>query len=170
MSYAFIKWAAFVALLLTVPALFFLVQVVMFIPAIFFVAGMAYVTPKVFAPGHAGESLTFITILGIHAVVYALVYYGVAVLLAKSISRIRNDPFRALSFAIVCLGLVGLTFFSVYGGGGHGPVSWMPLPELAAEINSDYGDYTVQIVYGTTILFSGAVWYLRHQRRKQTRG
>ncbi|MDH3473714.1 MAG: hypothetical protein OEM59_08475 [Rhodospirillales bacterium] len=169
MSYAFIKWAVFFALLLTVPALFFLVQVVMFIPAIFFVAGMAYVTPKVFVPGHAGESLTFIAILGLHAVVYALVYYGIAILLAKSISMIRNDRFRALSLAIVCFGLVGLTFFSVYGGGGHGPVSWMPLPELAAEINLDYGDYTLQIVYGTTILLFCAVWYLRHHGRKHPR-
>lgn len=40
MDYTAIKWILFVTLLLTVPAVLFLVQAVFFIPAIFFLAGM----------------------------------------------------------------------------------------------------------------------------------
>ena len=63
MNYRSIKWIIFTALSLTAPAMLFLVMAVMFMPAIFFVAGIVYMIPKAFAPGHTGETLSFIIIL-----------------------------------------------------------------------------------------------------------
>ena len=79
MDYRSVKWTIFFGLSLTAPAMLFLVMAVMFMPAIFFVAGIAYVIPKAFSPGSTGESLTFIVILGVHALVYAGLYYVVSV-------------------------------------------------------------------------------------------
>lgn len=90
MDYRSIKWIIFTGLSLTAPAMLFLVMAVMFMPAIFFVAGIGYVIPKAFSPGHASESLAFIVILGIHALIYAGLYYGVSVLFAKAITLIKK--------------------------------------------------------------------------------
>ena len=167
MSYGFIKWTLFTVIILTVPTLFFLVQVVMFFPAVFFAAGIFYVIPKAFA-GSMGESLAFIGIMGVHALVYGAVFYGLAALLAKLISLVPSRAGKTVPLAVIVLGLVGLTFFPLYGGAGHGPSYWMPLLELFAEINRDYGAYTVPIVYGTAILLPGAIWLWRKRRRAGT--
>jgi hypothetical protein len=79
MDYRSIKWIIFTGLSLTAPAMLFFVMAVMFMPAIFFVAGIGYVIPKALSPGHFGESLSFIVILGIHALVYAGLYYVVSI-------------------------------------------------------------------------------------------
>ena len=94
MDYRSIKWTIFTVLSLTAPAMLFLVMAVVFIPAIFFVGGIVYVIPKAFIPAHTTESLSFIVIFSIHALVYAGLYYGVSVLLAKVITRIKGRVVR----------------------------------------------------------------------------
>jgi len=152
MSLGSIKWIIFVALSLTVPAMFFLVQVVMFIPAIFFVAGMAVVIPKIFSPGHTTEPLWFMIFLGAHALIYAVVYYVVAVLCAKAVIRIKGKLARNVVLGIFFLGLLYLAQQPVYGSGGHGPMRWHTLIGLLADLNKSYGTGTVEIVYGSAIL------------------
>ena len=61
----------------------FMAAASLLIPAIFFVSGICYVIPKVFIPRHTTESLGFVVILGIHALVYAGLYHGVSLLVAK---------------------------------------------------------------------------------------
>jgi hypothetical protein len=142
----------FTTLSLTIPAMFFLVMVVMFMPAVFFVAGIGYVIPKIFKPGHANESLGFIAILSIHVLVYAVVYYGISVMVAKAITLIKNRVARLCILVALSLGLVLITQFPIYGGGGEGPIKWLSLTEFMIDINKSYGTGTVQMVYGTAIL------------------
>jgi hypothetical protein len=151
-NYHSIKWIIFTFLSLTVPAMFFLVMAVMFIPAIFILAGIFYVIPKVFIPGHASESLWFIVILGLHVSLYAGAYYVISVLSAKAIMMMKGQLARACILAVFCMGLVLLTQFPVYGGGGHGPIRWMALSAVFGDVNKSYGAATVAIVYGTAIL------------------
>jgi hypothetical protein len=152
MDYRSIKWIIFTGLSLTAPAMLFLVMAVMFMPAVFFVAGIGYVIPKAFSPGHFGESLSFIVILGIHALVYAGLYYGVSALFAKAVTLIKRRLIRNCIVAVFCIGLVFMTRFPIYGGGGHGPIRWHPLSKLLGEFNKSYGAGTVEMVYGVTIL------------------
>ena len=139
MDYRSIKWIIFTGLSLTAPAMLFLVMAVMFMPAVFFVAGIGYVIPKAFSPGHFGESLSFIVILGIHALVYAGLYYGVSVLFAKAVTLIKRRLIRNCIVGVFCIGVVFMTRFPIYGGGGHGPFRWHPLSKLLREYNKSYG-------------------------------
>lgn len=152
MNYRSIKWIIFTVLSLTVPAMFFLFVAVMFVPAIFFVTGIAYMIPKVFAPGHFRESLGFIVILGVHIMVYFGLYYGVSVIVAKLITLFKGRLVRNCAVATICSGLLFLTQFSIYGGGGHGPMHWYTLAGLFEELNKSYGIGAAQIVYGAVIL------------------
>ena len=152
MSYRSIKWIILTVLSLTAPAMLFLLMVVMFVPAIFFVAGAGYVVPKVFTPGHTGESLGFMAILGVHVLIYFGLYYGISALVAKAITLVKGRLMRNAIVVAICLGCVFLTQFSVYGGGGHRPIRWSPLPHVLGEVNQMYGTGTVGIVYGAAIL------------------
>jgi hypothetical protein len=152
MDYRSIKWLIFTALSLTVPALLYLFMAVMVAPAIFFVAGIGYVIPKAFTPGHFRESFWFIVILGVHIFVYFGLYYVLSVILAKLITLIKRRLVRNCLVAIICSGLLFLTQFSVYGGGGHSSVHWYTLAQLFDELNQYYGTGAVQIVYGVAIL------------------
>lgn len=140
------------ALSLTVPALLFLLVVVMLFPAVFFLAGIGYMIPKAFSPGHTGETLNFILIFGIHALIYYGLYYGISVLLAKAVALVKNLWIRNSIVAAICLGLVSLTQFPIYGGGGHGPMRLYTISGLIAETNKTYGPGTFQIVYGISII------------------
>ena len=164
MSPRLIKWTLFTALLLSVPALLFLVQAVMFLPAIFFAAGVLVVLPKLLVPGHAAESAWFLLFLGVHLLVYGGLYYLISLLLAKAISLIKPPLGRAILTGALLAGLLALTFLPVYGGGGHGPMTWGPLSHLFAEINRDYGAYTAPLVYGATFLAFGALFVIRRRR------
>ena len=169
MDYRSIKWTIFTVLSLTAPAMLFLVMAVMFMPAVFFVAGVVYVIPKAFIPAHTTESLSFIVMLGIHALVYGGLYYGVSVLLAKVISPIKRRFVRNCIVAAICLGLMVLTQFPVYGSGGHGPMRWFSLAEFFSDINESYGTGTVEIVYGAAILLLGGMVLIRKLRKKPDR-
>jgi hypothetical protein len=165
MDYRSIKWVIFTGLSLTAPAMLFMVMAVMFMPAIFFVAGIGYVIPKAFSPGHLSESLSFIVILGIHALVYALLYYGVSVLFAKAVTLIKRRLIRNCIVVVFCTGLVFMTQFPIYGGGGHGPIRWHPLSKLLGEFNKSYGAGTVEIVYGAVILLLCGILLIRKLRK-----
>jgi hypothetical protein len=170
MNYRSIKWIIFTVLSLTVPTLFFLFVVVMFVPAIFFVAGVGYVIPKVFTSGHFGESLGFIAILGVHALIYFGLYYGVSVIVAKLISLIKGRLIRNSIVVAICSGLVFLTQFPVYGSGGHGPMYWYTLSQLFGELNKSYGTGAVQIVYGAAILLLfGILLFPKYKNMKTSR-
>jgi hypothetical protein len=169
MDYRSIKWIIFTALSLTVPAMFFLVMAVMFIPAVFFVAGIGYVIPKAFSPGHGKESLWFIAILGVHVLVYAGVYYGISVLVAKAITMIKGQVARSCTLVILCLGLVSLTQFSIYGSGGHGPMRWHPLSHFLGDLNRSYGTGTVEIVYGTSIFLLCGILLFRKLKNRRSK-
>jgi hypothetical protein len=142
MDYRSIKWTIFTVLSLIAPAMLFLVMAVMFMPAIFFVAAIGYMIPKAFNPGHTAESLSFIVIFGIHALVYAGLYYGVSVVLAKAITLIK--------------------------GGGHGPMRWYPLSKLLGDFNKSYGTGTVEIVYGTAILLLCGIVLIRKLKKNRS--
>jgi hypothetical protein len=161
MDYRSIKWTIFTVLSLTAPAMLFLVMAVVFIPAIFFVGGIVYVIPKAFIPAHTTESLSFIVIFSIHALVYAGLYYGVSVLLAKVITRIKGRVVRNCITVAFCSGLVLVAQFPVYGSGGHGPMRWFSLSELFSDINKSYGIGTVEIVYGAAMLLLCGMVLLR---------
>ncbi len=168
MDYRSIKWIVFTGLSLTAPAMLFLVMAVMFMPAIFFVAGIGYVIPKALSPGHTGESLTFIVILGLHALVYAGTYYGVSVLFAKAVTLIKRRLIRNCIVALFCAGLVFMTRFPIYGSGGHGPMRWHPLSKLLDDFNKSYGAGTVEIVYGASILLlCGAILIRKFMKNRR---
>lgn len=163
-NYHSIKWIIFTTLSLTIPAMFFLVMAVMFMPAVFFVAGIGYVIPKLFIPGHATESFWFIAILSIHVLVYAGIYYGLSVMVAKVITMIKNRAARLCTLVALSLGLVFMTQFPIYGGGGHGPIKWLSLAEFLLELNKSYGPGTVQIVYGFAILLCGILLFRKTRK------
>ena len=164
-DYRSIKWIIFTGLFLTAPAMLFLVMAVMFMPAIFFVAGIGYVIPKAFSPGNSFESLTFIVILGIHALVYAGLFYTISVLFAKAVTLIKRLLVRNCIVAAFCTGLVFMTRFPIYGGGGHGPIRWHPLSKLLGDFNKSYGAGTVEIVYGATILLLCGILLIRKLKK-----
>jgi len=164
LNYHNVKWVLFTVLMVTVPSLLFLVMVIMFMPAVFILAGTVYVIPKLFAPGQAAESLSFIIILGGHGLLYAGIYYVIAVLLAKVIVRLKSFVARVSILSFLCLGLGLLAFLPVYGGGGHGPMRWRTLTQFLNEINMLYGAGAIPIVYGATLLFLGG--YLLIKNRK----
>lgn len=150
-TYRSIKWIIFTALFLTIPALLFLGMAFMFMPAVFYVAGIGYVIPKLFRPGHANESFAGIVMLGIHVLVYAGIYYGVSVMVAKVITMIKNRVARLCTLGAFILSLGLMTQFRIYGSGGESPIKWVSLTEFLIEINKSYGPGTVLIVYGTAI-------------------
>lgn len=169
MDYRSVKWTIFFGLSLTAPAMLFLVMAVMFMPAIFFVAGIAYVIPKAFRPGGTGESLTFIVILGVHALVYAGLYYGISVIFARAVTMIRQRLVRNSIVAAFCIGLVLMTQFPIYGAGGHSPIRWHPLAELLKDFNRSYGAGTVAIVYGAAILLLAGVLLIPKLKKNRRR-
>ena len=170
MNYRSIKWIIFTVLSLTVPTLFFLFVVVMLVPAIFYVAGVGYVIPKVFTSGHFGESLGFIAILGVHGLIYFGLYYVVSVIVAKLISLIKKRLIKNCLVVVICSGLVFLTQFPVYGGGGHGPMYQYTLAQLFGELNKSYGAGAVQIVYGAAlILLLGILLYPKFKNIRNSR-
>ncbi len=168
MTYQSIKWIVFTALALTVPAVFFLVMVVMFMPAVFFVAGIGYVIPKLFAAGSVGESMSFIVIMGVHALIYAALYYGLSVAIARALHLIRSQLARVIAVAAVCLGLGSVTLFPVYGAGGHGPTRWFTLVEFLTDVNKSYGTGSAQLVYGTAILLLSVFLFFKMRRGNRT--
>ena len=150
-TYRTIKWIILTILFLTIPAILFLGMAVMFMPAVFFVVGIGYVISKLFKPGPANESLMFIAILSIHVLVYAGIYYGISVIVAKAITLIKNRVARLSTLVAFCLGLVFMTQFRIYGSGGESSIKWVSLTKILIDINKSYGAGIVPIVYGTAI-------------------
>jgi hypothetical protein len=137
----------------------------MLFPAVFFLAGIGYMIPKAFSSGHVGETLNFILIFGIHGLVYFGLYYGISVLIAKAVALVKNLWVRNSIVAAICLGLVSLTQFPIYGGGGHGPMRLYTLKGLVAETNQTYGAGTFQVVYiATIVLLAGILLYPKIRR------
>ena len=143
-------------------------------PAVFSVAGIGYMIQKLFIHGHVKESLSFIVILSLHALVYTGIYYGISVMAAKAITMIKNRMARLYTLVALILGLVFMTQFPIYGSGGHGPIKWLSLTECLIDLNKSYGAGTVQIVYGFAILLCGILLFLKskkisaNQRMNQT--
>ena len=165
MSYSTIKWTILVALLLTVPAMLFLVQVVMFFPAIFFVAGIIFMVPKAIIHSKSTETLWFIVIFGIHFLVYFGIYYLVSVIAAKLISILQSANVKKIIVATILAGLVIITQLPVYGGGGHSPIKWVTLSEFLADLNKSYGKFTVIAVYGVTALLIASFIFWRKKTK-----
>jgi hypothetical protein len=143
--------------------------VVIFIPAVFFVAGIFYMFLKILSAGHssARESLWFIVFLGVHSLVYSGLYYVISIGAARLIIRMHGKLARNVMVGSLCLGLVFMTQFPVYGGGGHGPIHWKPLNSILGEINKMYGTGTAEIVYGLTILLVCGTLLLHKLRRNE---
>jgi len=152
MTYRRIKWVIFITLFLTAPAMLFLVQVVMFMPAIFLIAGILYMIFKTISLVNLGENLSFITIFGIHILFYSGIYYLISFILAKFIALIKPEKARKIIVLALCLSIFGMTFLPLYGGGGHGPVELVNLPEYLQNINRSYGSATSALVYGIVLL------------------
>ena len=167
MRYPTIKWTIFVALLLTVPAMLFLVQVVMFLPAIFFVAGIIFMVPKAIIHSNSAETLWFIAIFGLHFLFYTGIYYLLATIAAKLISIIRSVNVKKIILAFIIATLVIMTQLPVYGGGGHGPIEWVTLSELLTDLNKTYGKGAVMTVYGCTVLLICSYFLIRRKGKKQ---
>jgi hypothetical protein len=156
MSYSTIKWTIFVALFLTVPAMLFLVQVVMFFPAIFLVAGIVFMIPKALISLGSHDTLPFIAIFGIHFLIYFGIYYVVSVIAAKLISIIQSGNVKKIILASILAGLIIVTQLPVYGAGGHSPMEWVTLSEFLAGLNKLYGKFAVLAVYGCTAVLIGS--------------
>ena len=162
MDYTSIKWILFVALLLTVPAVLFMIQVVFFIPAAFFLAGMIAGMTKLWS-GSVGETAIFIAFFGVHLLVFGSLYYGIAVLLAKGVSAMSSPAVRAAIVVTLVLGLGTLTQLPIYGGGGHQPVKWGP---LSAVIQPEYGPAAIPLVYIPIIAVSAVLLTRRHRHMR----
>ena len=164
MGYSTIKWTIFIALLLTFPAMLFLVQVVMFFPAIFFVAGIIFMIPKALIHSNSTETLWFIAIFGLHFLAYSGIYYLISIIVAKLISIIKSVNVKKIILAIILVALFIITQLPVYGGGGHGPIEWVTLSEILNDLNKSYGKGAVIIVYGCTALLIGSYLLLRSKK------
>ena len=138
MSYSLLKWTIFLALFITVPSLLFLIQVVMFVPAIFFAVGILFMVPKAFTQSNSAETISFIVIFGIHLIVYFGFYYLVSVLAAKFISIFKSKTVKLILLSIIIASLAILTQLPLYGGGGHGPIDWVTLPELIMDFTNSF--------------------------------
>ena len=166
MSYKTNKWTIFIALLLTIPAMLFLVQVVMFFPAIFFLAGIVFMIPKALTQYNSTETLWFISIFGIHFLVYFGFFYLLSIVAAKFISFIQSGNVRKVILATILVVLFILTRLPVYGAGGHGPFEWLTLSELMADLDKSYGSGAVITVYGISALLIGSCILLLRNIKK----
>ena len=168
LTYPLMKWTLFSLLILTAPSLLFLVVAFMIMPAIFFAAGILYMIPKTFSPSQASETLAFIGFFAVHLLIYIGFYLLISVIAAKLIFLIGNSAARNTLFALLCLAVVSLTLFPVYGSGGHSGVEWRSLLGFFEEVNREYGPYTLALVYGTYFLCLAAVLFYGRRRRKRT--
>jgi hypothetical protein len=150
-----------------VPALLFLVQVVMFLPAVFYLAGMLLFVGLGAVSGSPMQSLVIFTFLGIHVAVQAGIYYLVAALAAKAIARIPWPAARNATVAVICAGLAGLTLAPVYGSGGHGPMRWMTLPAALADFGKGRWTWVGGAVYGVVVLAIAAALILRWRKQRR---
>ena len=166
-SYAFMKWSYFLLLLLTAPALLFLVQAFMTLPAIFFAAGIFYMIPEALQPSRSMESLTFIGFFAIHLLIFAGLYLLLSMLFAKLLSLIHGAELRRIAFAALCVVTVAATIFPLYGSGGHGATTWRNLPGVLSDINASYGPLSVIAVYGGAALCALAIHTWRRRRRSR---
>jgi hypothetical protein len=161
-----IRWILFVVMFLTLPSMLFMVQAVMFIPAVFYVGGIFYMVYKLFLWGNFGETSVFILFVGVHLVVYFVLFIVIASVLATLISMIPSQIARLVAIALLCCAMVVATFFPVYGGGGHGPIEWVTLPELIETVERDYGSGSTLAVYGGTLVAIAALVGFRRWRRR----
>ena len=161
-----IRWTLFVGMFLTLPTLLFLVQAVMFLPAVFYVAGIVYMIPKAFASASAGEMLAFLLFFGVHLVIYCALFLAIASVLAMLLARIPSPVARHAAVALLCCAMLAVTFFPLYGGGGHGPIRWVTLPGLIEEVERDYGSGSTLAVYGGAVLTIVALAGFRRWRRR----
>lgn len=164
MDYTAIKWIVFVMLLLTVPAVLFLIQVVFFVPAIFFLAGMIGMVAKV-SSGNLGELGVSIAFFGVHLFVFGGLYYGLSALVAKVISAVTSPAVRAAIVATLMLGLGALILMPIYGGGGHQPVKWVTLFSL---LEPSYGPAAIPLVYVPSIAIVAVLLARRHLKIHRT--
>lgn len=161
-----IRWILFVVMFLTLPSMLFMVQAVLFIPAIFYVAGILYMIYKVTIWGNFGETFVFILFFGVHLVVYFVLFIVIASILATLTSMLTNQIARYVVVALLCCAMVVVTFFPLYGGGGHGPIEWVTLPELIGTVERDYGTGSTLAVYGGTLVAIAALVGFRRWRRQ----
>lgn len=162
-----IIWTLVVAMFLTLPSMLFLVAAVMFVPAIFYFAAILYMISKMFGPSSIGELLTFMVFCGLHIVVYFVLYWVVAAVLAKLVLLIPNAVARNISVVLLCAALTIPMFFPVYGGGGHAGMQWETFAGMVAELERDYGSGATLSIYGGTFVVIGAVVAFKWWRRRQ---
>ena len=152
MNHSTLKWITFITLFLTVPVLLFMVQVIMIMPAVFLIAGILFVAVKALDPSHLNENMTFILMLAVHLVIYSGLFYLISYITASLISRLRSENYKRAAIISIISILTAITFLPLYGGGGHGPVKLVPLPDYLGEINKSYGVPVSAIVYGGSII------------------
>ena len=167
MSEPTIRWIIFWVLLFFAPACLFLVMVVYFVPAVFFFAGIAYVAYKLIFYGQVSESLSFIIILGIHALVYCGLYFLVAWLVAKLVCLLRHPVARRFALVALLCTFAAVCMQPVYGGGGHGPIKWQNYHAMFVEIQKSYGMATPYVVYAVVALIPGGVCLRRRLIRER---
>ncbi len=159
-----ITWILFTALMLFPPSVLFLLVVIMFMPSVFFVAGVIYMIPKLFVSGHTAETLSFMLIFGLHALIYTGIYYVLARLLATGIMKLRSNAGKICAVIMLLIGLGSVTLLPIYGGGGHGPIRWRTLVALLQELSRSYGEISLLMVYAFSIALLGS--YLFVMRKK----
>ena len=150
-----ITWILFTAFVLFPPAVLFLIMLIMFMPAVFFAAGTIYMIPKLFVSGHTAETLSFMLIFSLHALIYSGIYYVVARVLATGIMKLRSNAGKICTVVMLLIGLGSLTFLPIYGGGGHGPIRWRTLMAMLQELSHSYGATALIMVYAVSIILLG---------------
>jgi len=157
----------FVALLLTAPALLFLVQAFFVVPPVFLLAGLLYMLKKSVVSGFGMENLTFIAFFLIHLAIFGGLYWLVALVLGKVAKLAHRGAPRILLLLALLGGLTGLTQLPIYGGGGHSPARLGPLQHLLAELERSYGSGSMLVVYLTAAGLVGATLAWRRWRKKK---
>ncbi len=158
----------FLALLLTAPALIFLVQVIFIVPPVFLLAGITYVLKKTVVSGLRLENLTFIGFFLAHLLVFGGLYWLLALILGKLARLLPAGVPRLLMLCALLGGLAWVTQLPIYGGGGHGPVRLGPLQFLLAELAKDYGRASLAMVYLSAAGLIAAIVGWRQWRARRT--
>lgn len=162
---AIMKWGLFVAFFLVAPAPVIVFESFMTGPVIFVAASLVSLIAEVRVPTGAA-SVEFIGYFAIHLLLFALLYYLAAVVIAKGLTLINERRARGWAFAVVLLGVAAMGAFSLYGGAGIHGGAWGPITFFFAKLNdSHFGPHAALNIYGPFVLSLAAVFsYLWHRR------
>lgn len=104
------RWAIFIGMMLTVPVIFFLLQLAALMPlAAIVVIGVA----------HIASERGFLILALIHTAVYAPIFWLLAHFLSRAVMSIASPPVRLAALGAILFLLFVVTLVAPYSIGGH---------------------------------------------------